>query len=155
MIRRPPRSTRTDTLFPYTTLFRSRHRRTRARSRIAAVARHRAAGGQSHAADGAHHAHRPAACAACRASQAGHGRGQASCAAGALFSVVAAVPSLLVVIFASMLFQYGVEFWFSDRAQTVLENADRVAQAYVQENKQRIVNDLLAMASDRSAEHTS
>src|SRR3546814_13377214 len=31
MIRRPPRSTRTDTLFPYTTLFRSlpRHRRRR------------------------------------------------------------------------------------------------------------------------------
>src|SRR3546814_6337054 len=27
MIRRPPRSTRTDTLFPYTTLFRSHHRR--------------------------------------------------------------------------------------------------------------------------------
>src|SRR3546814_12912736 len=27
MIRRPPRSTRTDTLFPYTTLFRSQHRR--------------------------------------------------------------------------------------------------------------------------------
>src|SRR3546814_9805778 len=27
MIRRPPRSTRTDTLFPYTTLFRSRFRR--------------------------------------------------------------------------------------------------------------------------------
>src|SRR3546814_5809414 len=28
MIRRPPRSTRTDTLFPYTTLFRSLHDRT-------------------------------------------------------------------------------------------------------------------------------
>src|SRR3546814_13486526 len=28
MIRRPPRSTRTDTLFPYTTLFRSVHSRT-------------------------------------------------------------------------------------------------------------------------------
>src|SRR3546814_3139082 len=26
MLRRPPRSTRTDTLFPYTTLFRSAHR---------------------------------------------------------------------------------------------------------------------------------
>src|SRR3546814_15851302 len=26
MIRRPPRSTRTDTLYPYTTLFRSNHR---------------------------------------------------------------------------------------------------------------------------------
>src|SRR3546814_4914224 len=33
MIRRPPRSTRTDTLFPYTTLFRSR---------LSAVARRRA-----------------------------------------------------------------------------------------------------------------
>src|SRR3546814_12415870 len=31
MIRRPPRSTRTDTLFPYTTLFRSGQRRLRAR----------------------------------------------------------------------------------------------------------------------------
>src|SRR3546814_11997063 len=32
MIRRPPRSTRTDTLFPYTTLFRSRAQSTRNRS---------------------------------------------------------------------------------------------------------------------------
>src|SRR3546814_18341148 len=31
MIRRPPRSTRTDTLFPYTTLFRSRTRAERPR----------------------------------------------------------------------------------------------------------------------------
>src|SRR3546814_2025546 len=35
MIRRPPRSTRTDTLFPYTTLFRSRRRRGEGRSRLA------------------------------------------------------------------------------------------------------------------------
>src|SRR3546814_5976085 len=33
MIRRPPRSTRTDTLFPYTTLFRSRRRVSRGRGR--------------------------------------------------------------------------------------------------------------------------
>src|SRR3546814_9028682 len=33
MIRRPPRSTRTDTLFPYTTLFRSRWARGRSGSR--------------------------------------------------------------------------------------------------------------------------
>src|SRR3546814_5559135 len=33
MIRRPPRSTRTDTLFPYTTLFRSFPRRARGRLR--------------------------------------------------------------------------------------------------------------------------
>src|SRR3546814_5401201 len=33
MIRRPPRSTRTDTLFPYTTLFRSSHVRGHAAGR--------------------------------------------------------------------------------------------------------------------------
>src|SRR3546814_8472056 len=48
MLRRPPRSTRTDTLFPYTTLFRSCHRRTR-RDRGDAAAGHLqlAAGAQS------------------------------------------------------------------------------------------------------------
>src|SRR3546814_8967310 len=38
MIRRPPRSTRTDTLFPYTTLFRSCGGRTRGRG---SLCRHR------------------------------------------------------------------------------------------------------------------
>src|SRR3546814_4422535 len=37
MIRRPPRSTRTDTLFPYTTLFRSRKSRPRGTGRISAT----------------------------------------------------------------------------------------------------------------------
>src|SRR3546814_4512095 len=52
MIRRPPRSTRTDTLFPYTTLFRGIHR-----SRILRiVARH----GAQHDGAVAHRArHRP------------------------------------------------------------------------------------------------
>src|SRR3546814_3279396 len=38
MIRRPPRSTRTDTLFPYTTLFRSPVRRVRWRAWLLAAA---------------------------------------------------------------------------------------------------------------------
>src|SRR3546814_16284130 len=38
MIRRPPRSTRTDTLFPYTTLFRSRGDRQRAVRPLGAAA---------------------------------------------------------------------------------------------------------------------
>ncbi|MDB5683735.1 MAG: multi-sensor signal transduction histidine kinase, partial [Sphingomonas bacterium] len=73
----------------------------------------------------------------------------------ALFSVIASVPTLLVVIFASLLFQYGVEFWFSDRARTVLENANTVAQAYVEENKQRIVADIVSMGGDVNGYATS
>src|SRR3546814_6577950 len=41
MIRRPPRSTRTDTLFPYTTLFRSHRRIERADAAPAGDARRR------------------------------------------------------------------------------------------------------------------
>ncbi|CAA9517604.1 MAG: Nitrogen regulation protein NtrY, partial [uncultured Sphingomonadaceae bacterium] len=76
------------------------------------------------------------------------GRGRLHVRLVALFSVIASVPTLLVVIFASLLFQSGTEFWFSDRARTVLENADRVAQVYAQENKDRINRDIIAMAGD-------
>lgn len=69
----------------------------------------------------------------------------------ALFAALAAAPTILVVIFASLLFQFGVQFWFSDRARTVLDNADRVAQAYVEENKSRILEDIQAMGRDVSA----
>ena len=68
----------------------------------------------------------------------------------ALFAALAAAPTVLVVIFAALLFQYGVQFWFSDRAKTVLENADQVAQAYVDENKSRILDDIVAMGGDIS-----
>lgn len=76
------------------------------------------------------------------------GRGRLHVRLVAIFSVVAAVPTLLVVIFASLLFQYGVSFWFSDSARTILTNADRVAQSYVKENTDRIIGDINAMPND-------
>ncbi|MEH3108039.1 MAG: ATP-binding protein [Sphingomonas fennica] len=76
------------------------------------------------------------------------GRGQLHVRLVATFSAIAAVPTLLVVIFASLLFQYGVEFWFSDRARIVLESADQVAQAYVEESQQRIIGDIVPMSQD-------
>jgi len=46
----------------------------------------------------------------------------------ALFSTIATVPTVLAVIFASVMFQYGVEFWLSDRVSNVLKNATTLAQ---------------------------
>ncbi|HMI19114.1 MAG TPA: ATP-binding protein [Sphingomonas sp.] len=66
----------------------------------------------------------------------------------ALFSVLAAVPTLLVVIFASLLFQFGVRFWFSDRASVVLQNADRVVQAYINEHRTNLWRNATAMRDD-------
>jgi len=66
----------------------------------------------------------------------------------ALFSVLAAVPTLLVVIFASLLFQFGVRFWFSDRATVVLQNADRVVHAYINEHRADLWNNATTMRGD-------
>jgi two-component system nitrogen regulation sensor histidine kinase NtrY len=66
----------------------------------------------------------------------------------ALSSMLAALPTLLVAIVASLLFQLGTQFWFSDRARTVLANADRVAQTYVDEARSRLANENVAMAGD-------
>src|SRR3546814_16189111 len=83
MIRRPPRSTRTDTLFPYTTLFRSRrHRRESGRTiRIATSACGRPAAPPAHRARRrrARSDHAPSAAPPPRASH----RGAAGAIAGA------------------------------------------------------------------------
>jgi two-component system nitrogen regulation sensor histidine kinase NtrY len=43
------------------------------------------------------------------------------------FSLMAAIPTLLVAVFASFLFQWGVQFWFSDDRRGILENANELA----------------------------
>src|SRR5689334_582976 len=47
----------------------------------------------------------------------------------ALFTAIAAVPTVLVAIFASLLFQSGLEFWISNRARSMLEGTVQVAQS--------------------------
>lgn len=66
----------------------------------------------------------------------------------ALFSVIASVPVLLVAIFASLLFQYGVQFWFSSDARGMLENATSLARGYYQDNLREVSDETITMASD-------
>ncbi|RYD43835.1 MAG: HAMP domain-containing protein [Sphingomonadales bacterium] len=68
----------------------------------------------------------------------------------ALFSLIAAAPTLLVVIFASLLFQFGVDFWFSDRSRGMFENAASLAEGYYQENQRQVGANTYAMAADLS-----
>ena len=65
-----------------------------------------------------------------------------------LFSLIAAVPTLLVVIFASFLFQSGVEFWFSDKSRGLLENANQLARGYYEQTQKDMSYESLAMAAD-------
>lgn len=66
----------------------------------------------------------------------------------AIFSIIASVPMLLVVIFASLLFQYGVQFWFSDSARGMLQNASDLARGYYEQNLREVGDETVTMASD-------
>jgi len=65
-----------------------------------------------------------------------------------LFSLIAAIPTLLVVVFASLLFQSGVEFWFSDNSRGMLENANSLARGYYADKLRDVGNESVAMAGD-------
>ncbi|MFO1239903.1 MAG: ATP-binding protein [Sphingomonadaceae bacterium] len=85
---------------------------------------------------------------AARSPIGGHGRLHVRLVA--LFSLVASIPVLMLVIFASLLFQYGVEFWYSDRARSMFENANTLSQTFYNEKQERIIRETELMASDLS-----
>ena len=70
----------------------------------------------------------------------------------AIFSILASVPTIFVSIVASLLFQYGVEFWFSDRARGMLENASAVAAGSFDDLKYRVGENADKMALDIAVE---
>jgi len=64
------------------------------------------------------------------------------------FSLIAAIPTLVVALFASWLFQSGVEFWFSDNSRGLLENANKMARGYYEQTQRDVGYESLAMAED-------
>ena len=82
------------------------------------------------------------------AERADGGKGQLHVRLVFLFSLISAVPTLLVVIFASFLFQTGVDFWFSDKSRGVVENANQLALGYREQIERDLEYESLAMAAD-------
>ena len=76
------------------------------------------------------------------------GRGRLHVQLVALFSLSASVPVVLVAIFASVLFQSATEFWFSDRARTMLENANALASSAYDSNVTDVEQETETMAGD-------
>jgi len=64
------------------------------------------------------------------------------------FSMVAALPTLLVAGFAAFLFQTGVDFWFSDESRGLMENANALAQNYYDANQRNVEQNTVIMATD-------
>ncbi|SDB49296.1 sensor histidine kinase NtrY-like [Belnapia rosea] len=67
-----------------------------------------------------------------------------------LFGVVAVVPAMLVAAFAALFFNLGIETWFSDRVRTALEASLQASRGYLEEHRNTIRGDAIAMAADLS-----
>jgi len=65
-----------------------------------------------------------------------------------IFSVMAAVPAIIMTVSSVFFFNFGIQTWFSERVQTAVLESQEVAQAYLEEHKQVIRADTLAMAND-------
>ena len=80
------------------------------------------------------------------------GTGQLHTRLVALFSVIAAVPTVIIAIFASFLLQSGLDFWFSDRAKGMLENTVQLAQSTYSGEVSRVAEQAVPMAENLSFE---
>jgi two-component system nitrogen regulation sensor histidine kinase NtrY len=76
------------------------------------------------------------------------GRGRLHVRLVAFFSIVASIPTLLVVIFASLLLQSGMNFWFSGQAQGMFVNGQRVAEQYRDEQLADVRAEIATMGGD-------
>jgi len=68
----------------------------------------------------------------------------------ALFSVIAAVPAILMAVVASITVDRGFDRLFSRQTQSLVENAAIVAQAYLEERLQNARDDTIATANELS-----
>ena len=65
-----------------------------------------------------------------------------------IFSVMAAMPAIIMAVFSAFFFYFGVQTWFSENVRTAVEESQAVAEAYLEEHQQVIRADILAMAND-------
>lgn len=65
-----------------------------------------------------------------------------------LFAVIAAVPTILVAVVATITLDRGLDRFFSTRTRAVIQNSLAVSEAYLREHAELIRGDIIAMASD-------
>lgn len=71
-----------------------------------------------------------------------------------MFSLVAAIPAIVVAIVSALTLSGGLDRWFSERTKAIIENASLVGRAYLNEHANKLAGDTLAMAADLSAQQS-
>jgi len=71
-----------------------------------------------------------------------------------LFGVIAMTPTVLIAVFSTLFFTFGVQTWFGDRVKTAVTESAAIARAYLAEHQQAIKADALAVANDVNRQWT-
>lgn len=64
-----------------------------------------------------------------------------------LFGIIAITPTVLVGIFATILFHYGIQIWFNNRVSTALNEALLASKGYLQEHNDNIRTEAFSLAN--------
>lgn len=65
-----------------------------------------------------------------------------------LFSAVAALPAILVAVFAVVTMDRGLDYWFSARTKAIIDNTSSVANAYLTDQRDSLRRDMDMMVND-------
>ena len=65
-----------------------------------------------------------------------------------LFALVTATPTVIVAVFSVLLFDYGLQGWFSERVSTAVRESMAVARSYLEEHGRAINADAVSMATE-------
>ena len=68
-----------------------------------------------------------------------------------LFSIIAALPAILLAVAATITFSRAIDSWFTTRTRAIIDNSLEVAQSYLEEHGSVIRTDVANMARDIDA----
>lgn len=71
-----------------------------------------------------------------------------------LFSLVAAVPAMIVAIVASITLDMGLDRWFEMRTSTIVQSSISLAESYIQESARNLQGSTLEMVNDLDEQRT-
>lgn len=70
-----------------------------------------------------------------------------------MFCLIAAVPTLVISIFSAYFFNFGIQSWFDQKINMVLNKSVQVAESYIAEHRIEMKNTTYSIADDLSNLH--
>jgi two-component system nitrogen regulation sensor histidine kinase NtrY len=65
-----------------------------------------------------------------------------------MFSLVAAIPTIIIAIFSSYFFNFGLQSWFNERLENMLHYSVNLSEAYMSEYSIQMKKSAISVSED-------